>query len=281
MILSRTPLRISLLGGGTDYPEWFMEHGGAVMATAIDKYVWVMFHEGKISFPEPDLPPQSGLATSSAHTVGLLKILAELKSEGSDSKSVAQFATLVERDKLAGNVGFQDQYICSKGGFRLIRFSEMGVRDTELNVDWLEPYLMLFHTQQHRKPAGRIVASQLEEMAYHTELYLGLMKLVEEGMDALKSEDWEWFGNVLHESWMVKRCLSDKITTGAIDRIYNAGLEAGAIGGKLLGSGGGGSMLFLAHPSKQDDIKNAIPECWHIPFKFEKEGSKIIHRDEK
>lgn len=279
MIISRTPLRISLLGGGTDYPEWFMSHGGAVMVTAIDKYVWVMFSEGKVT-SSCDLPAQSGLATSSAQTVGLLKILAELKSEGSDSESISQFATFVERDKLAGNVGFQDQYICSKGGFRLIRFSELGIRDVELNVDWLEPYLMLFHTQQKRKKAGSIVVSQLEEMTNHTELYFGLMKLVEEGLDALKAKDWEWFGNILHESWVVKRGLSNKITTEAIDQIYNAGLKAGAIGGKLLGSGGGGSMLFLAHPSKQEDIKNAISQCWHIPFKFEKEGARIVLRND-
>src|SRR3990167_6965093 len=124
MIISKTPCRVSMLGGGSDYEIWFKNHGGAVIATSIDKYVWVTFHNGKIPKPIFDLPEKAGLATSSAHTVGLLKILAELNSSSScDPKIVAQFATLIEQDKLAGNIGVQDQFICSVGGFRLLRFS--------------------------------------------------------------------------------------------------------------------------------------------------------------
>jgi len=275
MIESRTPLRISLLGGGTDYPEWFMKYGGAVIATAINKYVWVRYENGYISFDVPPLE-RSGLATSSAKTVGALKIL----DVNCDPMLISALATQIEREKLAGNVGFQDQYICTYGGFRYIEFSNLGTRAVELKGDWLEPYLILFHTQQRRARAGDVVASQLEQMDNHAELYGDLMKLVNEGLSAINAEDWEWLGNILHESWVVKKGLSDKITTDAIDDIYNRGLGAGAVGGKLLGAGGGGTMLFAAEPSKHEVIKKALRECWHIPFKFEKEGTKIIHKED-
>lgn len=280
MIISRTPVRVSLIGGGTDYPEFFLQHSGAVISTAITRYVWVMFADGKVSVSY-DVPTQSGLATSSAHTVGLLKILSELKGECCEPDVIAQFATLVERDKLAGKIGVQDQHICSKGGFRLLRFSEMGIKDTEFtDIDWLNPYLLLFHTAQYRQRAGDVVGAQLEEMNKHTEAYLKMLDLVEQGKKVLEAKDWQNFGDLLHESWQIKRELSPVITTSAIDEIYARGLNAGAIGGKLLGSGGGGCILFLADPAKHDEIKNALPECWHIPFQFEREGAKVIHRDD-
>ncbi len=280
MIISRTPLRISLLGGGTDYPEWYMEHDGAVISTTINHHAWVWYVDGRIH-SDVSLPERSGLATSSAKTVGILKILAEMQTKTiCDPKVISDFSTLIEREKLAGNVGYQDQYICSKGGFRLIRFSELGIKDMELDAGWLEPYMMLFHTRQRRSRAGDIVSSQINEMADHTELYFRLMSLVEEGLNAINAKDWEWFGNILHDSWIVKRELSNKITSEAIDDIYNTGLKAGAIGGKLLGAGGGGAILFVVIPDKQKDVIQALDACWYIPFKFEKEGTKIIFRDE-
>ena len=281
MIISRTPVRVSFLGGGTDYPEWYLSHGGAVISSTINRYVWVMFNGGRVT-ASYDVPTKSGLATSSAHTVGLLKILAELKSKDSDPDVIAQFATLVERDKLDNKIGSQDQHICSVGGFKLLRFSEMGIKDNDFrDMDWLNPYLMLFHTQQFRARAGDIVEAQLEEMSSHTESYFELMDLVERGKIILDRRDWQGFGALLDESWQVKRRLSQTITTKAIDDIYSRGIEAGAIGGKILGSGGGGCMLFLAEPSKQEQVKESLSECWYIPFKFENEGSKIIHRDEE
>ena len=281
MIISRTPLRISMLGGGSDYPEWYLEHGGAVIATTINKYVWVLLNNGHI-VSSYDVPAKSGLATSSAQTVGLLKILAELNSKDSDPEIISQIATFIERDKLSNKIGVQDQYLCSHGGFMLLRFSEVGIRHTRIeDIDWLNPYLMLFHTHQYRKRAGDVVSVQLDEMGEHTKAYFDLMELVEQGLKTISAKDWGTFGRILHESWLLKRTLSSVITTGAIDEIYNAGLEAGAIGGKLLGSGGGGAMLFLSPPNKQENIKQALSKCEYIPFKFEKEGAKIVYRDEK
>jgi D-glycero-alpha-D-manno-heptose-7-phosphate kinase len=278
MIISRTPCRISFLGGGTDYSQWYLIHGGSVIATAINKYVWVTFNNGKVT-KSFDLPEKSGMATSSAHTVGLLKILAELHSTNSDPRTIAQFANLIEMDKLNGKIGYQDQLMCSLGGFRLIRFSEASIRDTTIDASWLEPYLMLFITHQYRQGAGEVVGAQLEEMNKHTELYLKLMDLTEQGKKALEEKNWNDFGLILDESWQVKRQLSPKITTQPIDDIYNKVKQAGALGFKILGSGGGGCALVLASPDKQELIKQSIPECEYIPFKFEPEGTRIVYKE--
>jgi D-glycero-alpha-D-manno-heptose-7-phosphate kinase len=281
LLISKTNLRVSLLGGGSDYSSWFLTHGGCVIVTGINKYVWVTFNNGIVT-KSFDLPEKSGLATSSAYTVGLLKILAELKSTDSDPKTIAQFATLIEQEKSDNRIGYQDQYICSMGGFRLLRFSEAGIRDYEfIDIDWLEPYLMLFITHQYRKRSGDIVSSQLDEMNQHTDLYLKLMDLTEQGKIALEKKNWQDFGLLLDESWKVKKQLSNKITTLQIDDIYSKSLKAGAIGGKILGVGGGGAMVLLASLDKQEDIKNSIPDCEYIPFKFSKEGSRIIYREDK
>jgi D-glycero-alpha-D-manno-heptose-7-phosphate kinase len=278
LIISRTPCRISFLGGGTDYSQWYLNHGGSVIATAINKYVWVTFNNGKVT-KSFDLPEKSGMATSSAHTVGLLKILAELHSTNSDPRTIAQFANLIEMDKLNGKIGYQDQLMCSLGGFRLIRFSEASIRDTTIDAKWLEPYLMLFITHQYRQGAGEVVGAQLEEMNQHTELYLKLMDLTEQGKKALEEKSWNDFGLILDESWQVKRQLSPKITTQPIDVIYNKVKEAGALGFKILGSGGGGCALVLASPDKQEVIKQSIPECEYVPFKFCDTGSEIVFKD--
>ena len=279
MIISRTPCRVSMLGGGSDYPAWFLEHGGAVITTSIDKYVKVTFENGQ-THATFDLPQRAGLATSSAHTVGLLKILAELNSDRTcDPKIVAQFATLIEQDKLAGNIGVQDQYICSVGGFRLLRFSEAGIRDFEFtDIDWLNPYLMLFNTHQYRR-AGSVVINQLKEMKKHTKVYQRILDIVDEGKTALEKQDYESFGILLDESWQLKRQLSKYISNPTIDDIYSTSLKNGAIGGKLLGAGGGGFMLFLAPLDKQESIKKELVNCEYVPFKFESTGTKIIFKD--
>ncbi len=273
MIISRTPFRISFLGGGTDYPQWYSEHGGAVLATSIDKYCYVMLHDGKVS-KTLDLPTKSGMATSSAYTVGLLRVCTDC-----DKQTISKLATVWEQDKMNANVGSQDQYICSVGGFHLLRFDESGIRDTRIDsVEPLEKYLMLFDTHQYRR-AGDIVEHQLEEMGKHTQILLTMMNMVDEGLACIKDSNWIVFGKLLHESWMLKRQLSDYVSTPKIDSIYEIALKAGATGGKLLGAGGGGFILFLVEPDKQDRVKVALSDLSYMPFKFETEGTKIIYKD--
>lgn len=273
MIISRTPFRISFLGGGTDYPQWFNEHGGAVLATSIDKFCYVMLHNGIVNHTL-DLPTKSGMATSSAYTVGLLRACTD-----HNQKIIAKLATVWEQDKMNSKVGSQDQYICSVGGFHLLRFDESGIRDTRIDPELVKPlekYLMLFDTHQYRR-AGDIVEHQLEEMGKHTKLLQSMMDMVAEGLKCLA--DPLSFGKLLHEAWMLKRQLSDYVSTPKIDSIYETALKAGAVGGKLLGAGGGGFILFLVEPDKQEKVKNALNDLSHVPFKFETEGAKIIYKD--
>jgi len=272
MIITRTPFRISFLGGGTDYPEFFNKHGGAVLTTSIDKYCYVGLRNGK-TWALFDLPSRSGMGTSSAYTVGLIKVCSQL-----DNKTIAQIATIIERDKLADKVGCQDQYICAVGGFKLLQFSPSGIAEKDIqDISWLNPYLMLFDTSHYRS-AGMIVSSQLDRIDTNTSTLLGLKELVYNGEDCLIKKDYKQFGLLLRDAWQLKKNLADNVSTGEIDSIYNKAIQMGAIGGKLLGAGGGGFLLFLVEPDKQETIKKAL-RLYHVPFKFENTGSQVIYAD--
>lgn len=275
MILTRTPLRVSFLGGGTDYPQWFKYHDGAVLGTSINKYCYVMLHDGK-SWHTFDLPSKSGLGSSSAYTVGLLRACTEL-----DKVTISKLATTWEQDKMNGNVGSQDQYLCSLGGFRHLRFSPHGIRDSELPpevVKPLEDYLMLFDTHQYRM-SGDIIAHQLTEMKDHQSVMEDMVRMVDTGIKMLKNREYLYFGELLDASWKMKRSLSSYVSTPAIDNIYDMALEAGAVGGKLLGGGGGGFILFLAEPPVHEAVKTALSDLTYVPFQFETEGSVVLFRD--
>ena len=272
LIITRTPVRISFFGGGTDYPEWFMEHGGAVLATTIDKYCYVGLRNGK-TWTSNDLPSRSGMGSSSAYTVGLLKTASTC-----ENKTIAQLATIIERDKLNGNVGYQDQYMCAMGGFRLLKFFPTGILDKKIeDADWLSDYLMLFDTCHYRS-AGKIVASQLKRIKQNEHVLKHLYDLVFMGEKCLADKDYKTFGRLLDLAWSLKRELASNVSPPDIDDIYDTAKEAGAIGGKLLGAGGGGFMLFLAEPDKQQAIKDALG-LYHVPFKFDDTGSTIIYDD--
>ncbi len=275
MIISRTPLRLSFLGGGSDYPQWYMEHEGAILGTTINHYCYVMLHDGK-SWKTFDLPTKAGLGSSSAYTVGLLRVCTEL-----DKLTICKLATVWEQDKMGGNVGSQDQYLCAMGGFHLLRFSEHGIRDILLAPDLVNPlqdYLMLFDTHQYRR-AGDIVAHQLAEMKRHERLLIHMAQMVDEGISLITEGDYIGFGKVVDESWQMKRQLSKYVSTAAIDSIYEAAMKVGAIGGKLLGAGGGGFIVFFVEPDKQELVKRALSDLTHIQFRFEKAGTEVIYRD--
>ncbi len=272
MITSRTPLRISFFGGGSDYPQWFKEHGGAVLATTIDKYCYISLHAGKV-WHTFDLPNKSGLGSSSAYTVGLLRACTSF-----DQKTIARLATVWETDKLGGNIGVQDQLMCSLGGFRLLRFTEQDTKDTIIEPGELINYLMLFNTHIYRK-AGMIVEHQLHEMKKHKKSLFRMVEIVEDGVKSLKTKDYIKFGQLLDESWHLKSNLSRYISNTEIDKIYNLAKANGAIGGKILGAGGGGFMLIFVEPDKQNNIKTILKDYDCVPFEFENEGTKIIYRD--
>lgn len=268
MIITRTPFRISFFGGGTDYPEYFNEHGGAVLATTIDKYCYVGLNDGKM-WSHSELPMRCGMGTSSAFTVGLLKACT---TKG--AKEIASLATVWERAKLDDTVGVQDQYLCSLGGFRRLKIFSSGIIDEELDYDWLEPYLMLFDTGQYRRP-GRIVEHQLARIEENQDVLHQLKKLALTDYSQYKD-----FGKALNEAWQLKKALADDVSTPLTDEIYKTALRVGAIGGKLLGAGGGGFMVFVAEPDKQEAVRKAL-HLKQIPFKFENEGSVIIYDNSK
>ena len=324
MIISRTPFRISFFGGGTDYPAWFRQNGGVVLATTIDKYCYIscrflpQFFEHKyrivysrienvreiseIEHPaaravldwmkcdkgleihhDGDLPARSGLGSSSSFTVGLINAIMALRGRYITKEQLAKDAIHIEQDVIQENVGSQDQISAAYGGFNRIAFNPDGSFDVapviidrpKLHV--LEKHLMLFFTGLSRT-ASDIAKTQIENLKSH-EIELGRMQqMVDEAIGILNgsSNAIDDFGRLLHESWIRKRSLSDKISTPFIDEIYEAARKEGAIGGKILGAGGGGFLLLFVPPEHQDRLRARLNNLIYVQFEFENSGSKIV-----
>ena len=225
-----------------------------------------------------DLPTKAGLASSSAYTVGLLRACTTL-----DKHSIAKLATTWEQDKMNGNVGSQDQYLCAVGGFHLLHFNEHGIRDCPIECEALtelQDWLMLFDTHQYRR-ASDVVQDQLAQMKKHRSKYEELAKMPQLGLQYLHARQWDLFGTLLADAWTLKRSLAKTISTPEVDDIYQTARHAGAIGGKLLGGGGGGFIVFVVDPLRQDAVRQALNTLTYVPFRFEKEGSVVVYRDER
>ncbi|MCX7957282.1 MAG: kinase [Endomicrobia bacterium] len=325
MIITRTPLRISFFGGGTDYPTWFKKNQGAVIATSIDKYIYIScrylppFFEHKsrvvwslietvkdiseIKHPsvraslefikidkgveihyDADLPARTGLGSSSTFTVGLLHSLHALKGEIISKEQLAKEAIYVEQTLLKEPVGCQDQICATFGGFNLIEFElDGGFRVQPLTlpkerIDMLQQHLMLFFTGFSRT-ASDITSSlvgNIEKREKENELKQ-MYQMVYEAINILNSKnDLRDFGKLLHESWKLKRSLSSKISTQFIDEIYETAYSSGALGGKVLGAGGGGFILFFVEPHLQKKVKESLKNLLCVPINFESSGSQVI-----
>lgn len=325
MIISRTPFRISFLGGGTDYPNWYKEHGGCVISTTINKYSFVTVrylppffdykyriryfaHEetqtlNEIKHPSvrecakylqikkgfeivhnADLPAQSGLGSSSTFTVGLLNALYSLKNCMPTKKELVLDAIHVEQNLIGEYVGSQDQTAAAFGGLNKISFNSMN----DIEVDpiilpserryALQENLMLFFTGFSRN-ASDLAKVQIEATCNNENKLNTIVEICNEGLSVLidTKQPIDNFGKLLGEQWKVKRELTDKISNNEIDSIYEAGLSAGALGGKLLGAGGGGFILFYVKKNKQYKVRSALKRLLYIPFSFEFTGSKIIY----
>jgi D-glycero-alpha-D-manno-heptose-7-phosphate kinase len=327
MIISRTPFRLSLFGGGTDYPSWYTKHGGAVLATTIDKYCYLTcrylppFFEHKyrlvysriencqtreeIAHPvvravlqhlnidagieihhDGDLPARSGMGSSSAFTVGLLHALYALKGEMRSREQLAREAIHVEQKLLNETVGCQDQIITAFGGINHISFTPSGdfsvrpVTVSKQRVTALESNLMLFYTGVERI-ASQVANSYANDLNESKRRQLRLVRdLVEEAIEILQGDgDLEPIGALLHEAWEAKRSLSTQVSTDGIDGLYDAARRAGALGGKLVGAGGGGFMLLFVPRSRQLAVKDALRGALHVPFRFQFSGTQIIFYD--
>ncbi len=323
MIISRTPFRISFFGGGTDYPVWFKEHGGAVLATTIDKYCYISCrylppffeHRTRIAYSrieqaksnteikhpavrgvlqhmgitdgleihhDGDLPARTGLGSSSSFTVGLLHSLYALQHTMPSKMELAQAAIHIEQEVLHEAVGCQDQVLAAHGGLCRVTFSPSGdigytsiVMKPERLADF-QDHLQLYFTGFSRT-ASEIAKEQIEKTKQRRVELFAMLQMVQEGVSIIAGErDLSEFGELLHEAWMVKRNLTSQITTPMIDDIYDAARRAGALGGKLLGAGGGGFMLFFAKPEVHQKINAALPGLLRVPFRFEGLGSQIV-----
>jgi D-glycero-alpha-D-manno-heptose-7-phosphate kinase len=324
MIITRTPFRISFFGGGTDYPGWYREHGGAVLATTIDKYCYItcrrlppffehkhrivyshienVRHNDEIQHPavravlnwtnvnegleihhDGDLPARSGLGSSSSFTVGLLHALQGLRGKMANKDGLARDAIHVEQNVIGENVGSQDQVSAAFGGFNRIEFHRNDSFDVAPvilpghRIEELHDHLMLCFTGFSRI-ASDVAKSKIANLKIR-EKELKLMRaMVDEAIALLQdvSEPIESFGKLLDASWRYKRSLSDRVSTPEIDQIYQAAIEAGAIGGKILGAGGGGFLLLFAKPERQAGIRERLSGLIHVPFNFEDSGSRVV-----
>ena len=326
MIISRTPFRLSFFGGGTDYPGWYRKHGGAVLATTMDKYCYITcryrppFFEHKycliyskmeycqtideIIHPsarevirhlgvtrgleihhDGDLPARSGIGSSSAFCVGLLHALHALQGRMASKRQLALESIHIEQEVLSETVGSQDQVTAAYGGFNHIAFHENGeltvrpVTVAEERLRELDRHMLLFFTGIKRTSSD--VAQSYVENIDRNRRHLRIMKdLVDEALSVLKSEQGlEAFGELLHEGWLAKRSLSDRVSSSEVDEIYQTALAAGAVGGKLIGAGGGGFLLLFASPERHELLKLKLERLIHVPFHFEFSGSQIIFYD--
>lgn len=228
-----------------------------------------------------DLPARTGLGSSSSFTVGLLNSCYALKGQMPAKERLAREAIFIEQEKCKENVGCQDQILAAHGGLNFIEFggrNHMQIRRVTISqnkIAELENHLMLFFTGFSRT-ASRIAAHQIRNIPKKTYELKMMYEMTWHALEILKSQGLDRFGRLLDESWKLKRTLSDKISTPHIDQIYNTARRAGALGGKLLGAGGGGFVLIFAAPGKQARIRQKLKKLLQVPFKFEDLGSQII-----
>jgi D-glycero-alpha-D-manno-heptose-7-phosphate kinase len=325
LLITKTPLRISFLGGGTDYPDYFHQHGGQTLGAAIDKYSYVIVnslanlfdHTIRVSYARTelvnavdqiehpavrgcmqflkidghlevhyvgDLPARTGLGSSSSFTVGLLHALHASKGERASAAQLAAEAVYVEQQLLQERVGVQDQYTCAHGGLMHLQFGCDGaikaspVPVPQKRLAELQQHLMLFYTGISRY-AHKVLDEQIERTRQGViSNDLGyLSELVDQGLEVLlNGHEIRAFGELLHSAWETKRRLSSKISTPVIDEYYERARRAGAIGGKLLGAGGGGFLLLMAHPSDQPTIEKTLYELPRVDFAFDHAGSAML-----
>jgi D-glycero-alpha-D-manno-heptose-7-phosphate kinase len=241
--------------------------------------------EGLEIHHEGDLPARSGLGSSSAAAVGILNALYALRGNMVSKETLAREAIHLEQELLKENVGNQDQIQTAYGGFNRIDFAQNGgfaVRPIVINefrIQEFEHHLLLFYTGVSRH-ASEIAGEQIKAIGAKTHELMEMMRTVDQGMNILAgSGSLVDFGRLLHEAWLLKRSLSDKIAPGFVNDIYDRAMRAGALGGKLLGAGGGGFMLFFVRPEDHVKVLTALSELLIVPVELDRNGSQIIFYD--
>ena len=243
---------------------------------------WLDMHEIRMTY-EADLPARSGLGTSSSFAVGMLSAFYALKGKYADKRKLSDDAIYLERELCREAGGIQDQIAASFGGLNRINFSRDGysvnpvIISPERKKD-LNDHLMLFFTGFSRFSSD-IQKDTEKSMKDKTQQLIEMYHLVDDAEKILtdKNTSLDEFGKLLDYTWKLKRGISAGISTGSIDEQYDKAIKAGALGGKLLGAGGGGFLLFYVPKEKQEAVKKALEGQMYVPFKFENEGTKIIY----
>ena len=325
MIIARSPLRISLGGGGTDLPSYYREHEGFLIAAAIDKYVYVTinrpFNEGiylkyseiehvktvdevshniirealkleNLNTPQveissiADLPSGTGLGSSGSFTTALIKALYAYRHRHINPEELAELACSIEIDRLQEPIGKQDQYIASVGGITCFAFhKDNSVTFAPLKISRetfhvLEDNLLLFFTGFSRSASEILKDQHVKSQKNDTDMLNNLHFVKEIGYlskDALESGNTDKFGELMHHHWEHKKKRSGGMSNQNIDAWYETALKNGAIGGKVVGAGGGGFLMFMAHDAAK--LRNAMTKSGlqEVRFKFDFEGTKVIH----
>lgn len=239
-------------------------------------------HEIRLTY-EGDLPARTGLGTSSTFAVGMLNAFCALKGKMMSKHQLAEEAIHVERDILQEHGGWQDQVAAAYGGLNRIDFSEGQFKVTPIIIHpdrkkELDDNLMLFYTGVQRF-SSEIQADTFAKPVDKTKQLLDMLALVDEAQAILtdKNESLNEFGKLLDYTWKLKRGTGNKVSNNSIDDLYDRGIKAGALGGKLLGAGGGGFLLFYVEKDKQENVLKALDDLMYVPFQFESEGSTVIH----
>lgn len=325
MIVTRTPLRISFAGGGTDLPDFYERDYGAVLSTAIDKYIYVTVKRHSELFYEPirlnysrseqvnrvneidndiarecllllgidppiyistvgDMPASTGLGGSSSFAVGLLNALHAYRGERVSAGQLAEEACHIEIDVLGQPIGKQDQYAAAFGGINFFRFRSGGHVAVEPQrlangaLGELFDHVQIFWTG-HQRDASHVLAEQKANTASKFESLLAMRRHADVLHQLMTGEhvDARCFGRILDETWQLKRRLASTISNPEIDAWYERARAHGAIGGKLCGAGGGGFLLFIVPPERQDCVRRALSDLMQVPVRYEVHGSQLVH----
>lgn len=325
MIITKTPLRISFAGGGSDIETYYKQFGGSVLSTTINKYIYISLNpsfdntytlkysniqkaqkieelqhtitkailkdyninSGIELTSSADIIGESGLASSSAFTVGLINLCSTFAKEFLNKADIASKACNIEINELKEPIGKQDQYACSFGGLNFISFLQNGYVNVEpINLEKkiyqnLQKNLLLFYTGQTRL-AKDILQEQNKNILSDKNKLKNLHKMVKLSQ-TLKNEllagNIDSMGEILHSNWIYKKELANKISNENIDNYYNTALQNGALGGKILGAGSGGFLLFYVKEENQLKLKKALKDLKEVPFLFETSGTTVIYNN--
>lgn len=320
MIVVQSPLRVSFIGGGTDFEDFYSRFGGAVLSSTIDKYIYVIIKErfddkiclsyskretvdtvdelkhdlvrealkkaGVTSGVEvatmADVPSEgTGLGSSSTLLVGLLQALYAYKGESKPAQDLARDACEIEIDILGRPIGKQDQYIAAFGDLRFISFNGSETIDPEritLHAEDLREFgkhIILLYTGRTREAAS-ILTAQKANIDDRVEDLCELAQLARHARDCYLNQEFVEFGLTMHRGWELKKQLADRITHPEIDRAYQLARQAGCLGGKICGAGGGGFLLLFCPEERQSAVRQALGHMHELPVQLERDGSKVV-----